>query len=117
MAPLKTIHYADFDIITTDETLDAVLAYAQALALKERSDTVHILAVDSDGTTREFDLLIGPASELLVSGVDLVHHLNDAAVVSDLTAKTRGLEQENQVVPDGTIHDYVELDTDSKDFL
>jgi hypothetical protein len=108
---VKTIHYADHDITTTDETADAVLAYAQALALAGRSDTVHVHGVDEDGEAREFDLLIGPSSQIIASstGVEL-DGVTDDAGVAEITARTKALVQNSGAVSGGVLEDFVDLD-------
>jgi hypothetical protein len=108
---MKTIHYADYDVTTTDATSDAVLAYAQALALKGRSDTVHVSGFDEAGNPKDFDLLIGPSSQIIASSSDLdLDVTTDGSDVAELTARTDALLRENHVTPGGTFEDYRDLD-------
>jgi hypothetical protein len=108
---MKTIHYADHDITTADATSDAVLAYAQALALRGRSDTVHLSGFDEAGKARDFDLLIGPSSQIIASSSDLdLDIASDDADVAELLARTDALVRENHVAPGGTSEDYGDLD-------
>jgi hypothetical protein len=108
---LKTIHYADYDITTTDETSDVVLAYAQALALKDRSDTVHVSGFDEAGQAKGFDLLIGPASQIIASTSDVdFEGATDEAGVAEIIARTEALAQEDRAVAGGTLEDFVDLD-------
>lgn len=110
---MKTIHYADYDITTSDATSDAVLRYAQALALKGRSDTVHVSGFDASGGPKSFDLLIGPSSQIIASSSNQDRHdLEDTAFVAEIITRTVALLNENVVVPDGTAHDYEDLDFD-----
>jgi hypothetical protein len=107
---LKTIHYADYDFTTTDETADAVLAYAQALALKGRSDTVHVSGFDDAGHVREFDLLIGPSSQIIAATAESeLEGVTDDASVAEIIARTEALAQEDRAVS-GTLEDFVDLD-------
>jgi hypothetical protein len=108
---LKTIHYADYDLTTTDETADAVLAYAQALALKDRSDTVHVSGIDRDGHPKDFDLLIGPSSQIVASTSDNDFEVvTNAASVAVIIARTEALAEEGRAVSAGSLEDFVDLD-------
>jgi hypothetical protein len=110
---MRTIHYADYDITTTDAISDAVLEYPQALALDGSSDTVQVSEFDVDGNAKDFDLLIGPASQIIASSSDLDHDgIDDAGDVAELTARTEALTHQNYVVPDGSADDYGVLDID-----
>jgi hypothetical protein len=108
---VKTIHYADYDITTTDETADAVLAYAQALALNGRSDTVQVSGFDDDGAAKEFDLLIGPSSQIIASTADVeLEGITDDAGVAEITARTEALAERHRPVAGGALEDFVDLD-------
>jgi hypothetical protein len=108
---LKTIHYADYDLTTTDETADAVLAYARALALKDRSDTVHVSGIDRDGHPKDFDLLIGPSSQMIASTSDTDFEVvTDAASVAVIVARTEALAEEGRAVSSGSLEDFVDLE-------
>jgi hypothetical protein len=108
---LKTIHYADYDFTTTDETADAVLAYAQALALKGRSDTVHVFGFDDAGQAKTFDVLVGPSSQIIASTAESeLKGATDDASVAEIIARTEALTQEDRAVS-GTLEDFVDLDS------
>jgi hypothetical protein len=108
---MKTIHYVDYDITTTDETSDAVLAYAQALALKDRSDTVHVSGFDAAGDAKEFDLLIGPASQIVAATSDLrVDDATDGHDAAEIRARINALAQENHVVPEASTDSFPDPD-------
>jgi hypothetical protein len=115
---LKTIHYADYDVTTTDETADAVLAYAQVLALKGKSDTVHVSGFDDEGQAKEFDLLLGPSSQIIASTTDVEFEgpTNDADVAEIIT-RTEALAKSDHAVAGSTLHDFIDLDDfDTLDF-
>src|SRR3989337_1749122 len=63
---MKRIFYASGSLVTSDRTAEAVLAYAQALAQRESSDTIDIPIFGVGGTTARAQLLIGPSSQVLV---------------------------------------------------
>jgi hypothetical protein len=64
---VKRIHYVEDHVVTGDDIAEAVVEYARALALRGRSDSVDMPGVDVDGEVRRFRLLLGPASQMLVS--------------------------------------------------
>lgn len=62
---MKRIAYAEEWLTTDDEVADLVLAYARALARKDTADTV-IIPVLEGATLRHAQILIGPASQIIV---------------------------------------------------
>lgn len=115
---MKTIHYADYDVTTTADTADAVLAYAQVLALMGKSDTVHVSGFDDEGQAKEFDLLIGPSSQIIASTTDVEFEgaTNDADV-AEIVARTEALATSSHAVADSTLQDFIDLDDfDTPDF-
>lgn len=119
---MKTIHYADYDITTTDRIAHAILEYSKVLALRERSDTVHVPGVDGKGQQMGFDLLIGPASQIVVADVapeadrSVDDEIDDDAVLAELGTRTRSLTSaeihaSDQVpVDEGFDYDYLGTD-------
>ncbi|GEK84303.1 hypothetical protein [Frigoribacterium faeni] len=90
---MKRIHYADEYIVTGDDIADAVMAYARGLALKGRSDSVELPALTPEGEVGRFQVLLGPASQMVVSGEpDSLVVIEDADLVADLRARIDGLE-------------------------
>ena len=63
---MKRIFYASGSVVTGDRTAAAVLAYARALAMRETSDSIDIPVVTPAGTEGRAQLVIGPASQLMV---------------------------------------------------
>lgn len=63
---MKRIYYSSGSVLTGDRIADAVVHYAEALALRETSDTVDIPVHLENGETGRAQLLIGPASQLVV---------------------------------------------------
>lgn len=101
---MKTLHFADYDIETTDRTSDAVLLYAQELAMTGRSDTVHITGITPKGERRRFDLLLGPASQIVAAGAqDGDEGIDDKADVDDIASRTRNLTHPPAVSPEDEI--------------
>jgi hypothetical protein len=113
---MKRISYAEDHLVTGDDIADAVMAYAQALAMKGRSDSIEVPAVDASGSPRVFTVLIGPASQMLTSDALTVDEargdeIRDERIVADLAARTAALAGPSPVaVPRGT--DVVDLETE-----
>ena len=113
---MKRISYAEDHLVTGDDIADAVMAYAQALAMRGRSDSIDVPAVDAGGSARLFSILVGPASQMLTSDVLTVDEsrgdeITDARLVADLAARTAALSGPSPVaVPQGT--DAVDLETE-----
>jgi hypothetical protein len=63
---MKRIYYASGSVLTGDRMADAVVSYASALASRELSDTVDIPIELPGGKVGRAQLLIGPASQLVV---------------------------------------------------
>jgi hypothetical protein len=62
---MRRIHYANTSVVTGDRTAKALLRYARALAVADRSDVVEIPVLTDAGDTARAHLLIGPASEIV----------------------------------------------------
>jgi hypothetical protein len=67
---VKRIAYADTVFVTDDGVADALMAYARTLALVSAADVVQVPGLDSSGVLRTFELLVGPASQMISSDVD-----------------------------------------------
>lgn len=56
------------EVLITDERIaDLVLAYANVLARSRTSDTVNIPVVSESGAVQDAQLLVGPASQIVVT--------------------------------------------------
>jgi hypothetical protein len=64
---VKRIHYADEYMVTGDTIAAAIVEYARALALQNKSDMVDLPGLDRGGVPQRFQILLGPASQMLVS--------------------------------------------------
>jgi hypothetical protein len=63
---MKRIYYASGSLVTGDRIAEAVIVYAELLALRDTSDTIDVpISLDS-GEVGRAQLLIGPASQLVL---------------------------------------------------
>jgi hypothetical protein len=62
---MERIYYAGDSVLTGTEIAQALVAYAEALAMREASATVNIPVRLSDGSVGRASILIGPASQLI----------------------------------------------------
>lgn len=75
---MRRIRYAGGTFLTGNAEADAVMRYAAALANVDRAATLTVVGVSDDGTVAEFELLVGPASQLIAEPVDDEHDLPSA---------------------------------------
>jgi hypothetical protein len=86
---MQIIHYSGDTYLTGDNIAFAVIEYAKTLALAESSATVGIPFRRDDTSTGHLELLIGPASQLVLeSSPASGHELQDEELVASLTQKT-----------------------------
>ncbi|MET4781211.1 hypothetical protein [Glaciihabitans sp. UYNi722] len=108
---MKKVAYGGVSFITTDEAADALLQFAAAAALNDFAEVVHLPAVDEDGRGIIADLVIGPASELLVTPSDSTAPSPDTIeAVNKLHARTVALGASKRVSIGLPIED-TEVDT------
>jgi hypothetical protein len=63
---MKRIFYASGSVVTGDRMAEAIVHYAEILAMRETSDTIDVpIALDS-GSMGRAQMLVGPASQLVV---------------------------------------------------
>jgi hypothetical protein len=67
---MRRLHYSSGYVLVDDRTCKAVLRYARALAVADKSDVVTIPVITDSGSRGNAHLLIGPASELFSTPVD-----------------------------------------------
>lgn len=85
---MKRILYANGSVLTSDRIADAVVRYATVLAGASAADNIRFPVV-KDGQPSFVEMLIGPASELMVedAGDDPGAGFEDAAFLADLTKR------------------------------
>ncbi len=81
---MKEVSYVGESFITGDAIADIVLDYGVALANAGHADRIAVPGIGRDGDA-EFDLLIGPASQLTASHVEHTGpELEDPGFVADI---------------------------------
>jgi hypothetical protein len=66
---MRRLYYSSGSVLTADVTAKAVLRYARALAIADRSDIVEVPVITEGGSRAHAHLLIGPASQLFTTPV------------------------------------------------
>ncbi|KQM26006.1 hypothetical protein ASL10_11395 [Frigoribacterium sp. Leaf8] len=93
---VKRIHYTDEYLVTGDAIAAAVVEYARALAMQNKSDMVDLPGMDRGGVHQRFQVLLGPASQMLVSEEQTDEaEIDDGALVDDIEGRIgrlRGIE-------------------------
>ena len=85
MVNMKRLFFAEEHYRTTDAIASRVFELATRLGQSGDAGAVEILAVDSDNRLRTVQLLLGPASQLVVASADEINTtIDDAAVVDEL---------------------------------
>lgn len=100
---MRRIHYAEDSIVTGDEIADAVIEYARMLAVTSTADTVELPTLHDD-SVRPVRLLLGPASQMLVTEEDTrADEIVDDALVSDLRGRAGHLQGPSPVYSDDDV--------------
>jgi hypothetical protein len=87
---MKRIAYAGGSFLTGDRIADAILDYAAVLARSGQSDHVRVPGFGNGDALLTFDLVLGPASQILAEPVgDPRAELEDDAVIGHLATLGR----------------------------
>ena len=87
---MKRVGYAGGAFLTGDSIADALLDYAAVLARAGQADRIRIPAIGADDHPTEFDLVVGPASQLIAEPVEFRgEELEAPALVADLERRGR----------------------------
>ena len=89
---MKTILFANAELLTGDDIALAVLHYSGALAEAGLAETIEVPVLEADGTRALALMLVGPASMIVaVDAHSRFPELIDEASVASLHQKTRQL--------------------------
>ncbi len=87
---MKRVAYAGGSFLTGDTIADALLDYAAVLARAGQADRVTVPGIGADDRVTEFDMVVGPASQLIAEAVELAGEELDAPdFVADLEVRAR----------------------------
>jgi hypothetical protein len=107
---VRRLHYSSGFVTIDDRVCKAVLRYARALAVADRSDVVTIPVLTESGSRGLAHLLIGPASELFSTPVDNSPDEGyDPEVVRELERMTEEL-QPHKPAWDSEMRDIPDID-------
>lgn len=114
MGSMKRILYAGGRFLTDDAIADALMEYANVLAIVNSADVVSFPGIDDAGDIREFRLIVGPASQILsVSSEDVPVELNGRQAVADLRDRARRRLPDSLGVGDAGGYPPAETDAES----
>jgi hypothetical protein len=115
---MKRVYYASGSVLTGDRMAEAIVRYAGALALREISDTIDIPISLGGGRTARAQLLIGPASQLVVvPEADAHEDPEDEATIEDLSIRARRLSSPRPQASDGDSSPYYAMGDDYTDAI
>jgi len=83
------VDYAGTAFLTDSRIAHALFEYARVLAAVGQADVVRVPGVDEDDLLREYELIIGPSSQMITH--EIVHpqvELPVAATLQDLAARS-----------------------------
>lgn len=86
---MKRILYASAEFTTDDAVADALLEYASILAIVNSADVVTFPGLDSDGTVRQMQIVIGPASQLIAIETDVTGELRAGDAAAEIRDRIR----------------------------
>jgi hypothetical protein len=90
---MKRILYSNGSFVTGDRIVDAVFDYAAALARAGVADHLRVPGLGPDDTVRDYDLVIGPASQLMAEPAEtVVDEVAGDEFVEDVLERTRRAE-------------------------
>jgi hypothetical protein len=115
---MKRIYYSSGSILTGDRMADVVVTYAAALATRELSDTVDIPIFLEGGATARAQLLIGPASQLVVvpepGETDMPE---EDATIDELSKRARSLSSPHPQASDEPLIPYYSENNEFNDAI
>jgi len=87
---MKRVSYSGQIFLTGDAVADALLEYAAVLARAGQADKVNLPGIGEGGRVTRFDLLVGPASQIIAEAVEFVgEELVDDELIADLEVRGR----------------------------
>ena len=89
---MKRVFYSSGSVVTGDRTAEALVGYAEVLAVRAASDTIDIPIQLDDGSVGRAQFLIGPASQFVVVPEDgTPPGPDDEDTIAELSRRTNSL--------------------------
>lgn len=90
---MRRVRYAGGTFVTGDREADALMRYAAALANVDRAAGLRVPGLDDEGRVDDYELLVGPASQLLVEPADRLGELPDPTeLLAEIERRIDGLQ-------------------------
>jgi hypothetical protein len=96
---MMRLEYAGGTLITGDEIADAIVRYAAALGVANTAVAIDVPGVTADGVSGTFQILIGPASQIMVEPTDEPGEIRDDEFVTHLNAEIELLQRPRVALP------------------
>jgi hypothetical protein len=118
---MKRIYYSSGSVLTGDRIAEAVIEYAEVLALRDTSDTIDVPISLAGGGVGRAQLLIGPASQLVLVPAESepdedlpVEELEDPDTLAELDRRTALHSSPRPLANDDA--DTTDYDADESDY-
>ena len=107
---MKRIFYSSGSVVTGDRMAKAVVHYAEVLATRDTSDTIDIPIALGKGKAGRAQMLIGPASQLVVvPEPGIAEQPEDDVTINDLNSRSARLGSPRPLASDdGDNTDYAD---------
>lgn len=88
---MKRVIYAGGSFLTDDAAAAALTSYAADLARAGSADTVSVPGLTDRGEAQRIEVLLGPASQIMIEDADDVGDVDSAGFVSELGQRSTDL--------------------------
>lgn len=99
---MRQLHYSGVVMATTDSLADELRLYAAELARAGTADGVSVPGLDEHGEPGQYDLLLGPASQLVITDSEVEGELDTAEAEADLRRRREAMRPSTAHSFDGT---------------
>lgn len=96
---MMRLDYAGGTILTGTAIARAVVRYGAALAQARGAAAIQVPGRTVDGLSGDFEVLLGPASQILVEPTDDSDEVEDEAFLADLERRISSIERPPYVLP------------------
>jgi hypothetical protein len=100
---MMKLSYTGDSLLISDGAAHALLEYARVLATTGGSDIVTFPVLDGNNEITEANILIGPASQLILTHAHGDTVIDDKEAIDTMKEKTASLQPRQPVVGDATV--------------